>query len=78
MCLTTFHDLNNIPYLHIVVFTIVGNSLKISMNNIIAPDNYYNTENFYSEGILQSNFKKNITLGNSTPNQDKIYGTLRL
>lgn len=78
MCLTTFHDLNNVPYLHIVVFTIVGNSLKISMNNVIAPDNYYDTENFYSEGILQSNFKKNITLGNSIPTQDKVYGTLRL
>ncbi len=48
------------------------------MNNIIAPDNYYHTENFYSEGTLQADFLKNITLGISTPTQDKAYGTLRL
>ncbi len=78
MCLTSFQDLNNVQYFHIVVFTIVGNSLKISMNNVIAPDNYYHTENFYSEGTLQTDFLKNITLGISTPTQDKAYGTLRL
>ena len=77
MCVTTFFDLNNVAYTHLLMFTIVGNSLKISLNIVIAPDNYYTTDNFYTEGILQTNYKTNKTLGISIPEQDTYYGTLR-
>lgn len=77
MCVTTFFDLNNVAYTHLLMFTIVGNSLKISLNIVIAPDNYYTTDNFYTEGILKTNYKTNKTLGISIPEQDSYYGTLR-
>ena len=78
MCVSTFLDLNNVAYTHLLMFTIVGNALKISLNIVITPDNYYQTDNFYIEGILQTNYKQNKTLGISIPEQDNYYGTLRL
>ena len=73
-CLTSFEDLNNAIFFHVLIFKIVGNSLNIVQNYVINPNNFNTTQNFYNNNTLANNFLTQSI--SSTPTQNSTYGTL--
>lgn len=73
-CLTSFEDLNNVIFFHVLIFKIVGNSLNIIQNYVINPTNFTTTQNFYNNTTLANNFLTQSI--SSTPIQNSTYGTL--
>lgn len=73
-CLTSFEDLNNSIFLHVLIFKIIGNELNIIQNYVINPNNFNTTQNFYAGSTLQDNFLTQSI--SSTPIQNSTYGTL--
>ena len=73
-CLTSFEDLNNVIFFHVLIFKIVGNSLNIVQNYVINPTNFTTTQNFYNNTTLANNFLTQSI--SSTPIQNSTYGTL--
>ena len=73
-CLTSFEDLNNSIFLHVLIFKLLGNELNIIQNYVINPNNFNTTQNFYAGNTLQDNFLTQSI--SSTPIQNSTYGTL--
>ena len=83
ICITNFRDLNNVSFLHILIFDINGNLLDIKSNYAITPDNFTNTVNFYTSGLVKD-MDQPIPTGLieprsvlTKPKQDTTYGALR-
>jgi hypothetical protein len=83
ICITNFRDLNNVSFLHILIFDITGNILKINNNYVITPDNFNNTLNFFSPDVIR-NPSIQTSVGPvltkfllTQPKQDITYGAFR-
>ena len=77
-CITNFRDLNNVSYVHVLTFKIIGNQLTVFDNYVIRPNNFSTTRNFYTREEFQTNFATISGTGNlSTPKQKVLDGTLR-
>ena len=87
ICITNFRDLNNVSFLHILIFDINGSLLNITSNYAITPDNFTDTLNFFSPGLVGRR-DDNILITDkpglietksilTQPRQDSAYGALR-
>lgn len=75
--LSNLVDLNYLPLVFILNFKAIDNSFEIHDNVYLKPDNSFITENFYTEGLLTSDF---ITqpLNGGQVTQNSINGTISL
>lgn len=74
LCISNFRDLNNVCFIHVLIFKIVGNRLNIIENYVIGPNNFNTTQNFYETGLMSSF----LTLSTYSQNiQENNYGTFR-
>ena len=74
-CISNLRDLNNVSYIHVLVFKIIGNTLNIVINYVIGPDNFNTTQNFYQLNEFSNNFRKLELFSNNL--QETLYGTFR-